>query len=119
MKRPALIALGLAAALIVPASAAPRVKPTPGEKRVARAECLAERGVTRADHLEFAAKYGRRPLRRCIRIVAQELAAEHRLEWIQAWNECRAEYRADPIGFREEYPGPRPIRLCVRMELAP
>jgi hypothetical protein len=57
MRSTALIAIGLVAALALP-SAAGAVRPTRAEKRLATAECRAERGVTRAEHLEFRIEYG-------------------------------------------------------------
>ena len=118
MKRLAPIVLGVAVALTVPTVAA-AVKPTPGEKRLARAECLAERGATAADRVEFRVTYGRKALRNCIRIKAREFAAERGVARTEAVASCRAERASDPVGFREEYPGPRPLQLCIRMELAP
>ena len=107
----AAVGLGLAA----PASA---VKPTKSEKRQARAECRIERGVTRAERLEFAAEYGtRRPFRRCVSLKARELAVERRLAYEEALQGCRLERQADPVEFAQEYPGPRPLHQCVRAEL--
>jgi hypothetical protein len=116
MRRTAFIIVGVVGVLALPASAA-GVKPTSAEKRLARAECKAERGVTRADHLEFAAEYGgRRPFRRCVRLKAREFAAERALAQAEALQACRAERAADPVEFAEDYPGADPLRQCVRME---
>jgi hypothetical protein len=117
LSRAAPILVALAIPLAVPATAM-AVKPTKAERRQAAAECRVERGVTRADRLEFAAEYGRRrPFRRCVRIKARELAVERHRAWVEAMRTCRAERLADPVEFAEDYPGPRPLRQCVRMEL--
>jgi hypothetical protein len=114
MKSTALIAIGLVAALALP-SAAGAVRPTRAEKRIAKAECRIERGVTRADHLEFRIQYGgRRPFRRCVRLKARELAMERAIAQAEAWQTCRAERAADPLEFAVDYPGG--LRQCVRME---
>jgi hypothetical protein len=114
MRSTALIAIGLVAALALP-SAAGAVRPTRAEKRIAKAECRIERGVTRAEHLEFAIEYGgRRPFRRCVRLKARELAMERAIARAEALQTCRAEQAADPAEFAQEYPGG--LRQCVRME---
>lgn len=114
MRRTAFIIVGVVGVLALPASAA-GVTPTRAEKRLAKAECRAERGVTRADHLEFRIQYGgRRPFRRCVRLGAMVLARERAVARAEAWQTCRAEQAADPAEFAQEYPGG--LRQCVRME---
>ena len=115
MKKIVLLVVGLALLAVPPAAAA--VKPTKAEKRLARIECLQERGVDAASRAEFRATYGRRPLRRCIRILAQELAAERAIARSEARIACNEERASDPVGFREEYPGG--ITQCIRLESAP
>jgi hypothetical protein len=108
------LAIMAIAALVLPASAS-AVKPTRAEKRIAKAECRVERGVTRAEHLEFRIEYGgRRPFRRCVRLKARELAMERAIEQAEAREACRAEQAADPVEFAEDYPGG--LRQCVRLE---
>ena len=114
MRRTAFITVSVIGVLALPASAA-GVKPTRAEKRLAKAECRAERGVTRAEHLEFRIEYGgRRPFRRCVRLRSMEFARERAIERAEAWRTCRAERAADPVEFAEDYPGG--LRHCVRME---
>jgi hypothetical protein len=114
MRGPGSIAIGLVAALALP-PAAGAVTPTRAEKRIAKAECRIERGVTRAEHLEFRIEYGgRRPFRRCVRLKARELAMERAIAQAEAWQTCRAEQAADPVEFAQDYPGG--LRQCVRME---
>ena len=108
------LAIVAIAALAVPASAS-AVTPTRAEKRIAKAECRVERGVTRAEHLEFRLEYGgRRPFRRCVRLKAREFAMERAIEQAEAWQTCRAERAADPLEFAQDYPGG--LRQCVRLE---
>jgi hypothetical protein len=85
---------------------------TRGDLRKARHECRIERrGGT---YLDFVSEWGRpRPFRRCVRVTAREFARER----IQARRACRQEMNADPVEFRQEYPGPHPLRKCVRQEL--
>jgi hypothetical protein len=118
MKRLALIVLGVATALTVP-TVASAVKPSPGEKRLAKAECLAERGATAADRVEFRVTYGKKALRNCIRVKAREFAVERSIAVAEARTSCRAEQASDPVGFREEYPSATPLHMCIRLELAP
>lgn len=117
MSHRALIAVMAIALLGISASAA-ALTPTRTEKRQARAECRAERGVTPADHFAFAQEWGRpRPFRRCVRVIAMELARERRQTRREAIRACWQELRSDPVGFHEEYRGPRPLRQCIRQEL--
>jgi hypothetical protein len=109
--------LALTMIFAVPASAS-AVRPTGAELRQARAECWSERGVARAERLEFAAIYGRaRPFRKCVRVQARMLARERRLELPVIRGECRLALREAPFEFRQEFPGG--IRQCVRLESAP
>jgi hypothetical protein len=116
MKKILLIAGGLAVLALPPAAAA--VKPTKGEKRLARIECLQERGADAASRAEFRASYpGKKPLKVCIRIKAQELASERAIAASEARIACTEERAADPVGFREEYPGG--LKQCIRLESMP
>jgi acid phosphatase class B len=116
MKKIVLIVVGLAVLALPPAAAA--VKPTKYERQLARIECLSERGVDAVSRAEFRATYpGKKPLRVCIRIKAAELAAERAIASSEARIACQEEKAADPLGFREEYPGG--IKQCIRLESAP
>jgi hypothetical protein len=115
MKKIVLIVVGLAVLALPPSAAA--VKPTKFERQQARIECLSERGVDAASRAEFRLTYGKKPLRRCIRILAQELAQERALVASEARIGCQQEKASDPAGFLAEYPGG--IKQCIRLESAP
>jgi hypothetical protein len=115
MKKLVLIVVGLAVLALPPSAAA--VKPTKFERQQARIECLSERGVDAASRAEFRLTYGKKPLRRCIRILAQEFAAERAIASSEARIACNEERASDPLGFRQEYPGG--VKQCIRLESAP
>ena len=69
------VAVGLLAALAVPAGAAATAKPDQAGKREAAAQCKSERGNTRATHEAFKAKY--HSMSRCVR---QKAAAREAAE---------------------------------------
>jgi hypothetical protein len=115
-KKAVTIVLGLAVAvaLTVPASAAPR--PNMFDRFEARKTCISERGVgDPVKRMEFRLLYGRRPMRRCVRMHARTIAMERRMELPMIWMECRIAARTDPE-FRLEFPS---VRACVRMETMP
>jgi hypothetical protein len=103
-------------ALLVFATSASAVVPTKAEKRLARAECRAERaGTTYAD---FASEWGRpRPFRRCVRVTARELARERVVAKREARRACIQEMNADPGEFFLEYGRRHPLRKCIRQEM--
>ncbi|MBA3261590.1 MAG: hypothetical protein H0T69_03770 [Thermoleophilaceae bacterium] len=68
-------------------------KPDATDKRVAIAQCKAERGKTKATHQAFKAKY--HSFSRCIRQNAAEEHAEQRAARQNAAKQCKAE-RSDP-----------------------
>jgi hypothetical protein len=115
MKKIVLIVVGLAVLALPPSAAA--VKPTKYERQLARIECLSERGADPASRAEFRALYGRKPLKRCIRFKAQELAQERAIASSEARIACNEERASDPLGFRQEYPGG--VKQCIRLESAP
>jgi hypothetical protein len=115
MKKILFIVAGLAVLALPPAAAA--VKPTKFERQQARIECLSERGVDAASRAEFRLTYGKKPLKRCIRIKAQELAAERALVASEARTSCQQEKASDPAGFTQEYPGG--LKQCIQLESAP
>lgn len=115
MKKILLIVVGLAVLALPPSAAA--VKPTKYERQQARIECLSERGVDAASRAEFRLTYGKKPLRRCIRILAQEFALERSVASSEARIACQQEKASDPVGFREEFPGG--LKQCIQLESAP
>jgi hypothetical protein len=80
-----MVAIGLLAALALPAGAAAKAKPDQAQKREAAAQCKSERGKTRATHEAFKAKY--HSMSRCVR---QKAAAQNAAEK-NAAKECAAE----------------------------
>jgi hypothetical protein len=115
MKKILLLVGGLAVLALPPSAAA--VKPTKYERQLARIECLSERGADPVSRAEFRATYGKKPLKRCIRIKAQELAAERAIAASEARIACQQEKASDPVGFTEEYPGG--LKQCIQLESAP
>jgi hypothetical protein len=94
-----LTAMGLAAALVLPATAV--AKPNHEEKQAAKAECKDERGKTRATREAFRAKY--QGFRDCVRQNAAEEEAENKEAKQNAAQECKTERSEDPNAFRETY----------------
>jgi hypothetical protein len=86
------VAIGLVAALALPAGAAAAPKPSQADKRAAIAQCKSERGKTRATREAFKARY--RSMSRCVREKAREEAAEREAAQSNAAKECRAERAA-------------------------
>jgi hypothetical protein len=120
--RRTLVVLGLAVAvaLTLPAANAAAVKPTLADRMEARATCISERGSDIVKHREFRLLYGgRKPFRRCVKFHARQIAAERVLEAPMIRAECQLGQAEDPLGFAQEYPGPDPVGLCVRMESMP
>jgi hypothetical protein len=108
------LAVVVAVAMTVPASAAP--KPTMMDRFEARQTCISERGV--GDPIarrEFRLLYGRRPMRRCVRMHARTIMMERRMELPLIRMECRIAAQTDPE-FRLEFPS---VEACVRMESMP
>jgi hypothetical protein len=97
-----LIAIGLVAALVVPASALAKPhKPSNADKRAAIAQCKAERGKTRATREAFKAKY--HSFSRCVRHDAKTERTERVMAHSSAAKECKAERQADPAAFQQKY----------------
>jgi hypothetical protein len=96
------VAIGLVAALLVPAAAAGDRKPDDADTRAAVAQCKSERGATKASREAFKAKYRR--MSRCVRQNAAEEAEERKVARTNAAKECKAE--RDDIGaeaFADKY----------------
>jgi hypothetical protein len=116
MKKVVLI-VGAIAALALPSSAA-AVKPTTYEKLLARIECGKERGADPAKRADFRAKYpAKSPLGLCIRLKIQELLLDRAVAPAETRISCQQEKAADPIGFRQEFPGG--IKQCIKLEAEP
>jgi hypothetical protein len=109
------IGLAVAVAMTVPASAV--AKPTMFDRHEARLSCISEMGVgDPVKRATFRMLWGRRPLVKCTRFYARQVAAERRFEVPLIKAECRLGARTDPE-FRLEYPGG--VRMCIRMGLMP
>jgi hypothetical protein len=89
------LAIGLVAALALPAAAAAKPPAEQELNQAAHAQCKTERGKTKATREAFKAKYG--SMSRCVRENAAEEAAEEAAAQKNAAKECKAE-AADP-GF--------------------
>jgi hypothetical protein len=108
------IGLAVAVAMTVPASAV--AKPTMFDRFEARQTCISERGVgDPVKRMEFRMLYGRKPMRRCVKMNARTIAMERRMELPMIRMECRIAAQTDPE-FRLEFPS---VRACVRMEMMP
>jgi hypothetical protein len=108
------LAVLVAVVMTVPASAA--AKPTMFDRFEARQTCISERGVgDPVKRMEFRMLYGRRPMRRCVRMNARTIAMERRMDLPIIRMECRMAAMTDPE-FRLEFPS---VRACVRMETMP
>ena len=108
------IGLAVAVAMTVPASAV--AKPTMFDRFEARQTCISERGIgDPVKQMEFKMLYGRRPMRKCVRMNARTIAMERRMEIPMIKMECRIAAQTDPE-FRLEFPS---VRACVRMGMMP
>jgi len=108
------IGLAVAVAMTVPASAV--AKPTMFDRHEARMTCISEMGVgDPVKRATFRMLWGRKPLRKCTRFYARQVAQERRMELPMIRMECRIAARTDPE-FRLEFPS---VRACVRMEMMP
>lgn len=97
----AMLAMGLLAAVALPASAAAQ-PPSKADKRSAAKECRAERGTDDATREAFKAKYGN--FGKCVSAGARERKAERKEARSNAAGECRAEREAMGVdAFREQY----------------
>jgi hypothetical protein len=97
-----LIAIGLVAALAMPASGLAKPhKPSNADKRAAIAQCKAERGKTRATREAFKATY--HSFSRCVRKNAAEERAQRAEAHANAAKECKAERQDDPAAFQDKY----------------
>jgi hypothetical protein len=96
------VAIGLVAALALPAAAAAKAQPDQATKRAAVAQCKSERGKTKATREAFKAKYG--SMSRCVRQKAAEEAAEQEAAEKNAAKECKAErMKIGAQEFAEKY----------------
>jgi hypothetical protein len=96
------VAIGLIAALALPAAATAKPKPDRANKRAAHAQCKSERGSTKATREAFKARY--RSMSRCVRQNAAEEASEEETAHNNASKECAAEReRIGDEAFREEH----------------
>jgi hypothetical protein len=108
------IGLAVAVAMTLPASAI--AKPNMFDRFAARQTCISERGIgDPVKMMEFKMLYGRRPMRKCVRMHARTIAMERRMELPMIRMECRIMAQTDPA-FRLEFPS---VRACVRMESMP
>jgi hypothetical protein len=108
------LALAVAVAMTVPASAV--AKPNMFDRFEARQLCISERGVgDPIKMMEFKMLYGRRPMRKCVKLHARTISMERRMELPAIRLECRLLAQTDPA-FRLEYPS---VRACIRMEMLP
>jgi hypothetical protein len=108
------IGLAVAVAMTVPASAV--AKPNMFDRFEARQTCISERGIgDPVKTMEFKMLYGRRPMRKCVRMHARTIAMERRMSLPMVRMECRIAAQTDPE-FRLEFPS---VRACVRMEMLP
>jgi hypothetical protein len=108
------IGLAVAVAMTLPASAV--AKPNMFDRFEARKTCISERGIgDPVKRMEFRMLYGRRPMRKCVRMHARTIALERRFELPAIRMECRIAAQTDPE-FRLEFPS---VRACVRMEMMP
>jgi hypothetical protein len=87
------LAIGLVAALALPAAAAAKPPAEQEHNQAAHAQCKSERGKTKATREAFRTKY--RSMSRCVRENAAEEAAEEAAAQKNASKECKAE-AADP-----------------------
>jgi hypothetical protein len=95
------LAIGLVAALALPALATAKPPADQANMQAAHAQCKTERGATKATREAFKAKY--HSMSRCVRENAAEEAAEEAAAHKNAAKECKAE-AADP-GFADEHEG--------------
>jgi hypothetical protein len=116
----ALVGILVALALTIPSASSAAVKPTFADRLEARSTCISERGSDIIKHREFRMLYGgRKPFRRCVKFHARTIAMERVIEAPTIRADCQLEHAEDPLGFAQEYPGPDPIGMCVRMESLP
>jgi hypothetical protein len=87
------VAVGLVAALALPAIAAAKPAVEQEHRKAAHAQCKTERGATKATHEAFKTKY--RSMSRCVRQNTAEEAQEDAAAFKNASKECKAE-AADP-----------------------
>ena len=110
----AIVGLAVAVAMTLPASAV--AKPTMFDRHEARLTCIGEMGVgDPVKRASFRMLWGRKPLRKCTRFYARQVAQERRMELPMIRMECRIAARTDPE-FRLEFPS---VRACVRMGMMP
>jgi hypothetical protein len=95
------LAIGLVAALALPALATAKPPVDQANMQAAHAQCKTERGKTKATREAFKAKY--HSMSRCVRENAAEEAAEEAAAQKNASKECKAE-AADP-GFATAHEG--------------
>jgi hypothetical protein len=100
MNKLTVIAVGLIAALSLPAAVA--AKPSDRDRQAAQKQCKLERGKTRATREAFKAKY--RSMSRCVRENATEEEAERQQAKSNAAKDCKAERQSLGVqAFAEKY----------------
>jgi hypothetical protein len=108
------LAVAVAVAMTLPVAAG--AKPNIFARFEARQTCISERGIgDPVKMMEFKMLYGRRPMRKCVRMHARTIALERRFELPAIRMECRIAAMTDPE-FRLEFPS---VKACVRMEMLP
>ena len=95
------VAVGLIAALALPAAATAKPKPDQANKKAAHAQCKEERGSSKATREAFKTRY--HSMSRCVRENAAEEASEEQTAHRNASKECAAERRANPEEFANTY----------------
>lgn len=97
--RTILAATGLAVVLLVPTGAI--AKPDKSERDAAKAQCVTERGKSKATRQAFRLKYD--GFADCMGKKAADEEAENGEAAKNAAQECKAERDADPDAFKENY----------------
>ena len=101
MRKNSMLAIGLLAALALPASAVAG-PPSKADKLSAVKECKAERGTDEATREAFKAKHGN--FGKCVSAAARENKVERKQQRSSAARDCRAEREEQGVeAFREQY----------------
>jgi hypothetical protein len=95
------LVVGLALALVLPATAVAKPTPDREDRRAAKAECKTLRGNTAATREAFLTQY--RNFGACVRSTAAEEAQEEKTAHTNASKECKAERALDPEAFATKY----------------
>jgi hypothetical protein len=95
------LVVGLALALVLPATAVAKPTPDREDRRAAKAECKTLRGKTAATREAFLTQY--RNFGACVRATAAEEAQEEQTAHRNAAKDCKAERDLDPVAFANTY----------------